>query len=112
MQRPGEWIARSVGDRNDILGGRKRAPRVGEDLLAGRGWPHGMADALEDREPKLLFQFADLARERRLADAARFGRAAEMSEIGNRDDIAKITQVHVWSRNLSAYDDHWRRLSK
>ena len=113
MQRPCERIARRRGDRNDISGCRQCAPGMGENLFARRGRPHRMANTLEDREPELFFQFADLARERRLADVASFSRAAEMAEVGNGDDVAKITQVHVRKSQCELGDaQHWRCLSK
>ncbi len=51
-------------------------------------------DALDQRHIQFVFELADLRRQRRLTDEARFGGAAEMQMLGQRDQIAQVAQIH------------------
>ena len=95
------------GHRREVSGGtltylRRRAWRylrhlgaeveTCDDGLAARGQQHPAAGAFEQREAERLLQLADLGAQRRLADGAAFGGAAEMAQFGDRDDIFQVTQ--------------------
>ena len=64
----------------------EHAPCLGELHLA--------LGAMEERDPKLFFELPDLMAERRLAEIQPFGGAAEVERFGQRDDVAKVSQLH------------------
>jgi hypothetical protein len=67
---------------------------MGQDPFASdRGDDHP-AVPLQQRDAERVFQFTDLNRERRLADATSLGRAAEMAMLDDRKEVAQITDVH------------------
>ena len=68
---------------------------MGEDEIARRGCRQGFPHALENGDTEFFLKLQDLAAESWLADVASGGGVAEMFEIGDRDDVAKIAQVHA-----------------
>jgi len=64
----------------------EHAARFGElDLTLG---------AVEELDPKLFFELPDLMAERRLTEMQPIGGAAEVERLGQRDDVAKVSQLH------------------
>jgi len=53
------------------------------------------AHALYERNTKLLLEVANLTPQRRLRDAQLCGRAGEGAGVGDRDEIAEVTQLHL-----------------
>ena len=51
--------------------------------------------AVKELDPQLFFELADLMAERRLAQIQPLGSAAEVQRLGQRDDVAKMTQLHT-----------------
>ena len=64
----------------------EHAARVGELHLA--------LGAVEQLDPELFFELADLMTERRLAEMQPFGGAAEVQGFCERHDVAKVSQLH------------------
>ncbi len=66
--------------------------------MAWRGWPRRITSAgaarqaLEQIEPQIALQLADLGAQGRLRCAARLGSAAEMQEAGDGGDILQVAQ--------------------
>ena len=64
----------------------EHAARFGELYLA--------LGAVEELDPELVFELPDLMAERRLTQIQPLGGAAEVQRLGQRDDVAKVTQLH------------------
>ncbi len=93
-QRSGERVARAARRRGDFGDRRQRAPGVLDDRLGARRDGDRAALALEDAHAEFRLQLEDLAAQRRLADVAGRRGAAEMTVVGDGDDILEIAQVH------------------
>jgi hypothetical protein len=64
-----------------------------------RGELDAAAAAVEKRDPQALLERPDGARERRLRDVKRLGRAPEMQPLGHRYEIPQLPQF----RQIHAY---------
>ena len=93
-QRSGERVARAARRRGDFGDRRQRAPGVLDDRLGARRDGDRAPLALEDAHAEFRLQLEDLAAQRRLADVAGRRGAAEMTVVGDGDDILEIAQVH------------------
>ena len=65
-----------------------------QDVAPGRrehDLPRGAFDQLH---AEFVLEFFQLRRQRRLADMAGFGRAAEMPLVGEGDQVAQVAEVH------------------
>ena len=82
-----------VPGAHDVL---EDLPRLREVGLARLGQHHAVVLADEEREAELLLELLDLAAERRLRDVEPFGRAPEVQLLGDRYEIAKMSQLHPW----------------
>ena len=58
------------------------------DLGPDRGQHDLLVAALDELYPKKLLKLLDLRAQSRLTDEAGFGRPAEMSQLGHRDQVA------------------------
>ena len=85
---------------------RATARIASASATAARTWPISrsqarsappLARALEQRDAEQLLELAQLHRERRLADAAGLGGAAEMPVLGDGQQVAEVTEVHLVS---------------
>jgi hypothetical protein len=94
LSGPGERVARAARRRGDFGDRRQRAPRVLDDRLGARRDRDGAALALEDAHAEFRLQLEDLTAQRRLADVAGRRGAAEVTVVGDGDDILEIAQVH------------------
>ena len=92
--RPVQRVARGQGRSLDIVGGADGASGVSDDRLAGVRQPGDAAVAFEYLNAELLLELENLPAQRRLADVAGGGGLAELTEIGDRDEVVKIAQVH------------------
>ena len=84
----------AVGGGQHIIRRRHGAARMGEDVDAGRRQAHRFADALEQVDAELSLELEDLSAEGGLAHRAGLGGTAEMSMLGDGDDVAEIAEVH------------------
>ncbi len=50
--------------------------------------------AFDKGDFQFFFEFADLRRQRRLTDEARFGGATEMQMLGQCDQITQVAEIH------------------
>ena len=66
-------------------------PRASHDIASGRRDDQFAAAPLDQPHTERAFEFADLHRERWLADIHRGGSAAEMRLIGERHQVAQLT---------------------
>jgi hypothetical protein len=87
-----------------VLHGVLDVLQLGQD--AGGAWEQGASrvgqddaavEAVEKRLAQFRFQFLDLLAERGLGDVAAFGRAAETSRFGDRDEIGQLVNFHFGS---------------
>ena len=67
---------------------------MADQLRAGGSRRHRLAGALEQRHAEKFLELAHLHGQRRLANAAGLGGAAEMLVLGQGEQIAKVAQVH------------------
>ena len=82
----------------------EHAARLGQlDLTLG---------AMEERDSKLFFELLDLMAERRLAEVQPLRSTAKMQRLGQRDDVAKMTQLHPGGEAYctSGFGDTWHVL--
>jgi hypothetical protein len=93
-QRSREWVARAARRRGDFGDRRQRAPGVLDDRFGARCDGDNAALALEDAHAEFRLQLEDLTAQRRLADVAGRRGAAEMTVVGDGDDVVEIAQVH------------------
>ena len=92
MPDSGSFVRRAIcADLLDLVQHFARALR---DLAADFGQQHLARRALDERDAELFLELLDLRRQRRLADEARLGGAAEMLVFGERDQISEVAQVH------------------
>ena len=84
------------------LGLREREPRLGEKGVAGGRELDAACMAFEERRADLALQVADLPAQRRLRDVESPRRAAEVQLLGDRDEVAKVAELHArrrrWTR--------------
>ncbi len=78
------------------IGGAVDVVDDGHDLLeidfAGWGEPHTAFGPLEQLDPQLVFEGADLLAKRRLGDVQALGGAPEMELLGDRHEISNMSQ--------------------
>src|SRR5690349_20102667 len=67
--------------------------------LAGRGEAYRSWPTFEQLDPDLSLQVADLPGERGLREVQPLRRAHERPLFGDRDEVAKVTQLHGRSRD-------------
>ncbi len=87
-------ILRAPRDLPDLLDLVEHFARALRDLAADFGQQHLARRALDQRDAELVLELANLRRQRRLADEARLGRAAEMLVFGQRNQISEVTEIH------------------
>ena len=81
---PGE-ILKIAGGAEDPLGAlRHLGPDLGQDRLAGA--------PLDQRDPEILLELLDLHRQGRLAHGAGLRRPPEMAVLGQRIEIAELSE--------------------
>ena len=73
---------------------RQDDPRLLHEHAARLGELHLALGAVEQLDPELFFELADLMAERRLAEMQPLGGAAEVQGFCQRDDVAKVSQLH------------------
>ena len=80
----------------------ERAPRAGDEHVARLRHRDLARRALDERHPDLRLEAADLLRQRRLGDVLAGGRASEVTLVGERDEVAQLSQIHALSLSLTA----------
>ena len=78
------------------------APRAFGGVAAGGGQHHPARRAFDQRHAEFILELLDLGRQRRLADEAGCGGAAEMFVVGERNQVLQIAQIHVSDTLVSA----------
>jgi hypothetical protein len=69
-------------------------PRVAQEGLSRRGHLHAPARPREQLAAQLVLQQPDLVAQRRLGHVEPLGGAAEVQLLGDRHEIAELTQLH------------------
>ena len=69
--------------------------RLGKEGLARLGQLYPSRLAAEQLHLKFGFERPDLLAQRRLLDAEPSRRAGDMALLGDRDEVAKMTQFHI-----------------
>jgi hypothetical protein len=77
-----------------LVGGGQQVGGVGEQRGAGPGQLDPSRAAHEQRPADLALERADLGAQRRLGQAQPRGRSREMELLGDRDEVAELTEVH------------------
>src|SRR4029079_6451879 len=77
-QAPGERVAVAARQLDDLVAGVEDAPRAFHDLLARGGQLHAFWRALDELHAEVFLELLQLRGQRRLADEAALGGAAEM----------------------------------
>jgi len=90
------WTAAGALRRADgALGLREHlADLVGERLARGRDLDAPLR-AMEEREPQLLLELANLLAERRLRDAEPAGGASEVQLLRHGEEVAQVAELHA-----------------
>lgn len=76
------------------LGGRKREPRLGKKCATGRRELHTASDTIEEQRANFALEVANLPAERWLRDVEALRRSPEMELLRDRDEIAKVPELH------------------
>lgn len=80
--------------REDFVGIAHERLRIGQEAFAERRQFGAVPAALEQLAAETRLERADLLAQRRLAHVQRVGRAAEMAELGDRQEGAQQFQFH------------------
>ncbi len=101
-------IDRAPRDRADLLDLVEHLACALRDLAADLGQQHLARSALDQGHAEFLLELANLGRQGRLAHATRFRGTAEMAVLGERDEIAQVTEVHgsCIDNNYESYDNN------
>lgn len=99
VQRADRDVARlHAGEAVELsAGGVELRQRASDEPVAGLGHRHAPRRTLHERHPDLVLELADLLRQRRLGDVLAHGRAREMALVGDRDEVAQLSQFHAAS---------------
>ena len=84
-------------------------PRALYHVLAGGGQHHLARRAFDQHDAELVLELADLGGERRLADEAGLRLLAEVAQVGQRDEVFLVTQVHIRRRAPNGGSGNRRR---
>src|SRR6202012_2905627 len=80
------------GARGELL---VDATRPRQQSLAGRGGKHALSGAIKQPGADLAFELSDRFRQRRLSDADRYGRPAEVLVFCQCQGIPELPDVHT-----------------
>ena len=81
-------VAIGPGNFHDRIGFLQHDTRTSHDLFAGLGQCHASGLSFDERHAEVFLELANLRRKRRLADETFRGGLAEVSLIGERDEVA------------------------
>src|ERR1051325_1485482 len=84
-----------AGGGPGVLDPLQNRPRLRQECLAGLGQLDAARLSVEELQVELAFQRADLLAKGRLLDAEAFGRPSHMPLLGDRDEIPKVSQIHM-----------------
>ena len=88
----GRLLAAQVG-APDLFENRASLDQVDPARL---GQAHPARLPVEKRDPEFFLEYLDLEGERRLRNADALCRPGEMQFLGNGDEIAKVTKIHIF----------------
>ncbi|EEX14554.1 hypothetical protein CSE45_1217 [Citreicella sp. SE45] len=89
-QPPRQRPLRGAGEIAEVVDGAQDLARAGGEILAKRGQPDLPGAAFHQRSADDVLEFPDLHRQRRLADRADLGGAAEVADPGEGLEIAEV----------------------
>ena len=107
LQLAGEGIGVVAREREDLVALAQHAPRTSHDLLAHLRELDVFRMALDQLHPQILLQLLELRGQRRLAHERALCRAAEMTGIGQRNQVLEVLEIHpfaptfIYRRSLS-----------
>lgn len=93
-QRAVERIAVLAGEVADLLDHGEGGARALDDLLADRRRDQVVLVALEQGDPEIVLELAQLRAQCRLADVAGLCRAHRVAGVGECDEVAQLLQRH------------------
>jgi hypothetical protein len=70
-------------------------PGAGQQCRPGRGQDDRTAVAVEQQHPEITLQGLDLLGQRRTGDTQALGGAAEVQLVGDRDEVARLAELHL-----------------
>src|SRR5262249_32641717 len=85
----------TAGGPGDPPGRRGCAASLFQNRPSRVGQLHTPPGAIEQPDSELVFELANLLAQRRLCDMQSCGSAAEMQFLGNRNEIAEVSQLHM-----------------
>ena len=85
----------ALGELDDLLARLDDAARALDDFLAGGGQRHALGRALDELHAEVFLELLELRRQRRLADEAALGRAAEVARVGEGDEVAQVLELSM-----------------
>src|SRR5208283_4603920 len=94
LELAGKRVLVVAGERDDFVSLVQHVARTNHDLLAHLRELDVLRLALDQLHAEVLLQFLELRGQRRLADEAAFGRAAEMPGVRERHQILQIPEIH------------------
>ncbi len=86
------WMRRALCAARSRSASTARASR--RNAVAGRRHLHAPARPREELAAQLVLQQPDLVAQRRLGHVEPLGRAAEVQLLGDRHEVAELTQLH------------------
>jgi hypothetical protein len=72
----------------------ERLAHLVQEQATGAGQPHVVRGAVEQPNPKLALEPADLLAERRLRDVLALGRPPEVQLLSQCHEVAQLTELH------------------
>ena len=97
------WAARRAASRRRF-GLGEREPRMVEEGAAGGSQLDAVHAARQERNADFIFEIADLPAQRRLRGVQPLlGGDREAALLGDRDEIAKVAQLHRLSHAFQAW---------
>ena len=90
-RRPGRPL-RGRGGPVDV---RENLPRIQQERAPGRGQPHVMGSALQQRNPEFAFQPLQLLAQRGLDDMLPGRRPPEVQLLGQGDEVTELAKLHA-----------------
>jgi hypothetical protein len=85
---PPSALAERLGPGQEIAALREEVVPVSRE-------PHAATDAIEEPDAELALELADLAPEGGLAQAELRGRLGEPPRVGDRHEVANVSEVHA-----------------
>ena len=97
LQLAGQRIGVVAREREDLVAFAQHVPRACHDLLADLRELDVLRMALDQLYAQILLELLELCRQRRLAHERALCRAAEMTGIGQRNQVLEVLEIHPFA---------------